>query len=205
MVDFTRIAADAKMVLRFGRNELNPTSFELRRSNRRVQLAARPMELLLLLVKRRGELVTREEIARSLWPGMDVEDLEARINTAVAQIRAALSEDASKPRYIETVFGKGYRFIGVVETVDAREGVAAGKASEHGVNSPRASDPLSDSAPVSARIEVGDPPPSPARGFEKPEAAEPDVNTQNLASSTAGKIRGGAWKSWPLSIPGLAA
>jgi DNA-binding winged helix-turn-helix (wHTH) protein/Tol biopolymer transport system component len=206
MVDFTRIPAGAKMVLRFGRNELNPTSFELRRSNRRVQLAARPMELLLLLVNRRGELVTREEIARSLWPGMDVEDLEARINTAVAQIRAALSEDASKPRYIETVFGKGYRFIGVVETVDAHEGVAAGKASvEVGVNGTGASDPLSDSAAVAPRIAVDDSPPSPARGFDKPEGGELDVNAQSLPSSTAGKIRGAAWISWRLSIAGLAA
>src|ERR1700691_1202090 len=117
MVDFTRIGAGSKMVLRFGRNELNPTSFELRRSNRRVQLAARPMELLLLLVKRRGELVTREEIARSLWPGMDFEDLYARINTAISQIRYALIEEAAKPRYLETVIGKGYRFIGAVETI----------------------------------------------------------------------------------------
>jgi DNA-binding winged helix-turn-helix (wHTH) protein/Tol biopolymer transport system component len=194
------------MVLRFGRNELNPTSFELRRSNRRVQLAARPMELLLLLVNRRGELVTREEIARSLWPGMDVEDLEARINTAVAQIRAALSEDASKPRYIETVFGKGYRFIAVVETVDAREGATAGKASvELGVNGAGASDPSKGSAPVAPRNGVGDSPPSPARGFEKPEVPELDVHTHNLASSTAGKIRSPAWITWRLSIAGLAA
>jgi DNA-binding winged helix-turn-helix (wHTH) protein/Tol biopolymer transport system component len=210
MVDFTRIAAGSKMVLRFGRNELNPTSFELRRSNRRVPLAARPMELLLLLVNRRGELVTREEIARSLWPGMDVEDLEARINTAVAQIRAALSEDASKPRYIETVFGKGYRFIGVVETVDAREGVAAGKASvEHGVNGRGASGPLSGSAAVAPRVGVDDSPPSPARGFEKPEAAELHVNTHPVsstaASPTGSKIRGAAWISWRVAIPGLAA
>jgi DNA-binding winged helix-turn-helix (wHTH) protein/Tol biopolymer transport system component len=204
MVDFTRIPAGAKMVLRFGRNELNPTSFELRRSNRRVQLAARPMELLLLLVNRRGELVTREEIARSLWPGMDVEDLEARINTAIAQIRAALSEDASKPRYIETVFGKGYRFIGVVETVEARDGVAASKTSvEHGVNGAGASEPLSGSAPVAPRI--GESPPSPARGFEKLEAAEADVNTQNVGSPTAGKIRDAAWPRWRRSIAGLAA
>ena len=199
------------MVLRFGRNELNPISFELRRSNRRVQLPARPMELLLLLVNRRGELVTREEIARSLWPGMDVEDLEARINTAVAQIRAALSEDASKPRYIETVFGKGYRFIGVVETVDASEAVPAGKAFvEHGVNGTGASDPLSGSAPVVPRIGVGDPAPSSAHEIEKPEAGELDVNTQELASSpvaspTADKIRGAAWISWRPTIPGLAA
>ncbi len=206
MVDLTRIAAGFKMVLRFGRNELNPTSFELRRSNRRVQLAARPMELLLLLVKRRGELVTREEIARSLWPGMDLEDLEARINTAVAQIRAALSEDASKPRYIETVFGKGYRFIGVVETVESRESVAAGKASvQHGVNGAGASDPLSGSAPVAPRSGVEDSPPSPARGFEKLEAAELDPNAQNLVSSKAGRIRGARWTSWRLSTAGLAA
>jgi DNA-binding winged helix-turn-helix (wHTH) protein/Tol biopolymer transport system component len=199
MVDFTRIAAGPKMVLRFGRNELNPTSFELRRSNRRVQLAARPMELLLLLVNRRGELVTREEIARSLWPGMDVEDLEARINTAIAQIRAAISEDASKPRYLETVFGKGYRFIGVVETVDAREEVAAGKASvEHGVNG-TARDPSSSSAPVVPPIGVGDSAPSSALDIEEPEAAELDVNAQKLASQTPGKI------SWRLTIPGLLA
>jgi DNA-binding winged helix-turn-helix (wHTH) protein len=206
MVDFTRIAAGPKMVLRFGRNELNPASFELRRSNRRVQLAARPMELLLLLVNRRGELVTREEIARSLWPGMDVEDLEARINTAVAQIRAALGEDASKPRHIETVFGKGYRFIGVVETVDAREGVAAGKAVvEHGVNGSAARDPLNGSAPVAPPIRVGDSPPPPGHGFEKPEVAEVDTNTPNPASSTASTIRGAARISWRLSIAGLAA
>jgi Tol biopolymer transport system component len=159
------------------------------------------MELLLLLVNRRGELVTREEIARSFWPGMDVEDLEARINTAVAQIRAAISEDASKPRYIETVFGKGYRFIGVVETVDAREDVAA---VEHGVNG-TASVPLSGSAPVVPRIGVGDSASSPAHEIEKPGAGEPDVNTQKLASPTTGKIRGKAWPSWRLTIPGLVA
>jgi hypothetical protein len=83
------------MLLRFGPNELNPASFELRRSRRRIPLATRPMELLLLLVQRRGELMTREEIARSLWPGVDVEDLTARINTTIAQIRGALDDDAS--------------------------------------------------------------------------------------------------------------
>ena len=90
----------------------------------------RPMELLLLLVERRGELLTREEIARSLWPGMDVEDLGARINTAIAQIRGALDDDASRPRYLETVIGKGYRFIGVVEEVRVSELVAAGQGHE---------------------------------------------------------------------------
>src|ERR1700761_3380126 len=149
MLDFTQIGANVAMVLRFGRNELNPTSFELRRSNRRVQLAARPMELLLLLVNRRGEMVTREEIARSLWPGIDVEDLEARINTAIAQIRSALSEDASKPRYIETVFGKGYRFIGAVEVVEIREPAAAGRTPVPNAQN----EPLSCSASVASPVD----------------------------------------------------
>jgi DNA-binding winged helix-turn-helix (wHTH) protein len=202
------------MLLRFGRNELNPTRFELRRSNRRVQLAARPMELLLLLVNRRGELVTREEIARRFWPGMDVEDLEARINTAIAQVRAALNEDASRPRFIETVFGKGYRFIGVVETVDPREDVTAGKASveasvEQGVNGSSTPSPsndlLSGPAGVAPHALVDGSIASPVRGFERPEAAELDFNTPKPASPTAGKTRGAAWRSWPLSLAGLAA
>jgi DNA-binding winged helix-turn-helix (wHTH) protein/Tol biopolymer transport system component len=206
VLNFTRIAAGAKMLLRFGPNELNPTSFELRRSNRRVRLASRPMELLLLLVNRRGELVTREEIARSLWPGMDVEDLEARTNTAIAQIRAALSENASKPRYLETVIGKGYRFIGVVETVDLPEVATAGPASaEHSANGSRASGPLSGSAPVATRIRVEDSPELPARGLEKPGAEELDIEAQNLVSPTTGKIRGVVWIKWRLSMAGLAA
>jgi DNA-binding winged helix-turn-helix (wHTH) protein len=88
------------------------------------------MELLLLLVQRRGQLVTREAIARSLWPGLDVEDLTARINAAVAQIRGALDDDAAKPRYIETVIGKGYRFVAVVEEIRVTELVAAGHGHE---------------------------------------------------------------------------
>jgi DNA-binding winged helix-turn-helix (wHTH) protein/Tol biopolymer transport system component len=118
------------MLLRFGPNELNPASFELRRSRRRIRLATRPMELLLLLVQRRGELMTREEIARSLWPGVDVEDLTARINTTIAQIRGALDDDASRPRYLETVIGKGYRFVAVVEEVRVTELLAAGQSHE---------------------------------------------------------------------------
>ena len=159
------------MLLRFGRNELNTASFELRRSNRRVQLAARPMELLLLLVNRRGEMVTREEIARSLWPGIDVEDLEARINTAIAQIRSALSEDASKPRYIETVFGKGYRFIGAVEVVEIREPAAAGRTPVPNSQN----EPLSGSASVASPVDDpasfrhrGSEPPDPPAFFEAP-------------------------------------
>ena len=115
------------MLFRFGPYELDQASFELRRSNRRVRLAARPMELLLLLVKRRGEFghTPKRSPGRS-GQRTDFEDLDARINTAIAQIRYALIEEAAKPRYLETVIGKGYRFIGAVETITVAEVVAEG-------------------------------------------------------------------------------
>jgi DNA-binding winged helix-turn-helix (wHTH) protein len=68
------------------------------------------MDLLFLLVERRGELVTREEVAEHLW-GTDVfVDIDQSINTAVRKVRMALRDDPDKPRFIETVIGKGYRF-----------------------------------------------------------------------------------------------
>ena len=72
------------------------------------------MELLILLVQRPGELVSRDEIASSLW-GKDVFlDVDHSINTAVAKIRTALRDDPDKPRFVETVVGKGYRFVASV-------------------------------------------------------------------------------------------
>ena len=72
------------------------------------------MELLILLVQRRGDLVSREEIAGCLW-GKDVFlDVDHSINTAVRKIRVALRDDPEKPRFVETVVGKGYRFAAAV-------------------------------------------------------------------------------------------
>jgi TolB-like protein/tetratricopeptide (TPR) repeat protein/DNA-binding winged helix-turn-helix (wHTH) protein len=75
-----------------------------------VRLEKRPMELLILLLERRGELVSREEIAERLW-GKDVFlEVDRSINTAVRKVRIALRDDPAKPRFVETVVGKGYRF-----------------------------------------------------------------------------------------------
>ncbi len=79
-----------------------------------MRLEKRPMEFLILLVEKRGELVSREEVARRLW-GADVfVDVDHGINTAVRKIRIALKDNPEKPRYIETVVGKGYRFTAPV-------------------------------------------------------------------------------------------
>lgn len=103
--------------LRFGDLDLDITAYELRREGRRVRLERQPMDLLILLVERRGQLVSRDEIIDLLW-GKDVfVDVETGIHTAIRKIRQALRDAPDSPVFIETVPGKGYRFIAPVEIV----------------------------------------------------------------------------------------
>lgn len=98
----------------FGDFTLDESRYRLQRGERLLRLEKRPMELLILLVQRRGELVSRQEIAGCLW-GKDVFlDVDHSINTAVRKVRAALRDDPDKPRFVETVVGKGYRFAAPV-------------------------------------------------------------------------------------------
>ena len=100
--------------------ELDLGRYELRRSGRRVKLEKKPMELLIFLVARREQLVTRGEIVTKLWRSDLFVDTEPNINNIVRKIRTALGDDSAKPRFLETVVGKGYRFIGPVRVIDAR-------------------------------------------------------------------------------------
>jgi len=96
---------------------LDLTSFQLIRAGQPVKLEKNPMELLALLVRRQGALVTRQEIVSAIW-GDDVHiDAGAGINTAIRKIRQALDDNSTSPRYLETVVGKGYRFIGPISVV----------------------------------------------------------------------------------------
>jgi len=101
--------------IRFGDElELDATAYELRRGGRAVRLERIPMEILLLLVERRDELVTREQIVERVWgKGVHVETDNA-INVAMRKIRTALRDDSENPRYIRTVTAKGYRFVAEV-------------------------------------------------------------------------------------------
>ena len=93
--------------------------YQLSLDGQRVKLERQPMELLILLVQRQGQLVTREGIIDRLW-GKDIfVDADRSINAAIRKIRSALRDDPAAPRYLETVVGKGYRFIGDVEIVGA--------------------------------------------------------------------------------------
>jgi DNA-binding winged helix-turn-helix (wHTH) protein/tetratricopeptide (TPR) repeat protein len=100
--------------------ELDLGRYELRRQGRRVKLEKKPMELLIFLVRRREQLVSREEIVAKLWRSDLFVDIETSINNIVRKIRTALGDDAAKPRFLETVVGKGYRFVGPVRVIDAR-------------------------------------------------------------------------------------
>ena len=94
---------------------LDSGRYELRRGERTLKLEKIPMELLILLVEREGALVSREEIIERIW-GKDVFfESDSGINTAVSKLRQALRDDAERPRYIQTVVGKGYRFVAPID------------------------------------------------------------------------------------------
>lgn len=103
---------------RFGDFELDVAGYELRRRGRPLRLERQPMELLLLLVARRGELVSRSDIVARLWGDGVFVDVETGVNTAVSKVRQALRDSAEAPLFVETVQGKGYRFIAPVEVLD---------------------------------------------------------------------------------------
>jgi DNA-binding winged helix-turn-helix (wHTH) protein/tetratricopeptide (TPR) repeat protein len=100
--------------------ELDLGRYELRRHGRRVKLEKKPMELLIFLVARRDQLVSRKDIVTKLWRSDLFIDTEPSINNVVRKIRAALGDTSATPRFLETVIGKGYRFIGPVRVIDAR-------------------------------------------------------------------------------------
>jgi cholera toxin transcriptional activator len=106
---------------RFGTFEANVATGELRRKGLRVKLNAQPFQMLVMLLERPGELLTREEISRELWPDGTFVDYEHGVNSAVNRIREALGDTAGNPRFVETLARRGYRFVAPVERMDARE------------------------------------------------------------------------------------
>ena len=107
-------------VVKFAEFELDGGRYELRRGDRVLKLEKIPMELLTLLLERNGQLVTRDEIVEKIW-GKDVFlDTEHGINTAIRKIRQTLGDDPENPRFVQTVTGKGYRFIASTSAIPAK-------------------------------------------------------------------------------------
>jgi TolB-like protein/DNA-binding winged helix-turn-helix (wHTH) protein len=103
--------------LRFRDCELDADGFVLSRAGHRLRLERKPMELLILLAEKQGQLVKREEIIEKIWGKDFFFDAENGINNAIRKIRSALNDNAEHPLFVETSLGKGYRFIASVEHV----------------------------------------------------------------------------------------
>jgi cholera toxin transcriptional activator len=104
-------------VFRFGAYEADPASGELRKSGFRMRVQEQPFRVLLMLLERPAEVVTREELRQKLWPADTFVDFEHSLNTVVNKLREALSDSASNPRFVETLARRGYRFLPPVEFV----------------------------------------------------------------------------------------
>ncbi len=109
----------AGAIYQFGDFQLDCGRFELLLNGRSLRVERKPMELLILLVSRQGQLVTRSEIAQCLWSSEVFVDTEHGINTAIRKLRYLLRDDSEDPRFIQTVTGMGYRFIAPVTSGEA--------------------------------------------------------------------------------------
>ena len=101
-------------IVGFGAYEFNPESKELRKLGMRVRLEGHPLAVLQMLLERPGELVTREELQKKLWPADTFVDFEHSLNAAVKRLRERLNDSADQPRFIETLARRGYRFVAPV-------------------------------------------------------------------------------------------
>ena len=110
---------------RFGIYELDGSTGELRKDGKsRPRLQGQPLEVLLHLLNRPGEVVTREDLRQRLWPADTFVDYDHSLNTAVNKLREALNDSADNPRFIQTIPRRGYRFIASIEAVDSSAGSA---------------------------------------------------------------------------------
>ena len=112
-------------LFRFGIYELDGATGELRKDGKsRPRLQGQPLEILLHLLDRPGDVVTREELRQRLWPADTFVDYDHSLNTAVNKLREALNDSADNPRFIQTIPRRGYRFIASIEAVDGDPGLA---------------------------------------------------------------------------------
>ena len=101
--------------IRFGPFEADCGAAELRNNGRLIRLQEQPFQVLVTLLDRPGEVVSRDELRDRLWPGDSFGDFDQGLNTAINKLREALGDSAANPKYVETVPKRGYRFIHVVE------------------------------------------------------------------------------------------
>jgi len=102
-------------LVRFSSYEVNLRAGELYREGHKIRLQVQPFHVLAMLLEYPGQVVTREDLQKRLWPADTFVDFDHSLNTAIKKLRQALNDDKKKPRFIETLPKRGYRFIGAVE------------------------------------------------------------------------------------------
>jgi DNA-binding winged helix-turn-helix (wHTH) protein len=116
-------SSNPNVLVRFGPFELDVRTGELRRDGTSLKLQPQPAKVLQLLVARAGEIVTRQDLAQQVWSSDTFVDFDQGLNYAIRQIRTALDDDAERPRYLETLPKRGYRFISQIEDVKPKTSV----------------------------------------------------------------------------------
>jgi DNA-binding winged helix-turn-helix (wHTH) protein len=114
-----KASANSGKTARFGDYVADLRTGELRKHGRKIRIARHPFQILALLLDRPGELLARDEIRSKLWPADTFVDFEHGMNSAVRKLRDALGDSAKKPRFIETLPQRGYRFIAKVDIIEA--------------------------------------------------------------------------------------
>jgi TolB-like protein/DNA-binding winged helix-turn-helix (wHTH) protein/lipoprotein NlpI len=109
--------ADLPHLLRFGQFEFDLRTAEIYKEGKRIKLQEQPCQVLALLIERPGELISREELRKKLWPNDTFVDFDHGVNIAINKLRDALGDSPEKPRFIETLPRRGYRFIAAVESI----------------------------------------------------------------------------------------
>src|SRR5258708_16560940 len=104
-----------KRAVRFGLYEVDYASQELRKSGIKIKIQDQPFQILALLLERPGQIITREEIQKRLWAGDTFVDFDLGLNSAVKKLRQALGDESDNPRFIETLYRRGYRFLAPVQ------------------------------------------------------------------------------------------
>jgi len=172
-------------VFKFGDFKLDSDRFELYRAGRALKLERKPMELLVLLAAKNGNLVSRTEIAERLWGSEVFVDTEHGINTAIRKIREVLNDDPVQSRFVQTVTGKGYRFIGTIvelptlvsSPAEEEQTAAAVENRSRRIGDTKSALPPSGATLVQDR--VPDPPEPPANGIEPPTGPEVSSSTNS--------------------------
>ncbi len=111
-------------VVRFDVFEVDLRAQEVYKAGRRIKLQVQPFQVLAMLLERPGDVVTREEMQKRLWPADTFVDFDHSVNTAIKKLRAALGDDKNKPRFVETLPKRGYRFLAGVKRPTTSSAVA---------------------------------------------------------------------------------